>query len=362
MIRTAPLDRRRFMRAAGIAFLSGLSPRALFALEKADAVFASAFRASDGSYGIATLSERGEILSRDPLPARAHGMAVSHVRACVAAFARRPGTFAMALDLTRRTAPVVIAAPEGRHFFGHGCFSPDGRWLYASENDFDGNRGVIGLYDANENFTRIGEYDAHGIGTHDLTISDDGAMLIAANGGIETHPDFGRTKLNLDRMEPSLSLIDARNGMLIERHTLPDSLRQLSTRHVDLDAEGRIWFACQYEGPRNDAPPLIGHIGKGEALAFLDLPDEANAALGNYVGAIAVNRALGLVGVTSPVGGAAITFDAASGRMLELRSLPDAAGIAPARKNFAVSSYDGQFLETRQDVAWDQHILRLAPA
>ena len=112
MIRTAPLDRRRFMRAAGIAFLSGLSPRALFALEKADAVFASAFRASDGSYGIATLSERGEILSRDPLPARAHGMAVSHVRACVAAFARRPGTFAMAIDLTRRTAPVLIAAPE----------------------------------------------------------------------------------------------------------------------------------------------------------------------------------------------------------------------------------------------------------
>ena len=359
MAQSAPIDRRRFMQAAGIVFLCGLSPRALFALEQADAVFASAFRASDGSYGIATLSERGELLSRDPLPARAHGMAVSPARACTVAFARRPGTFALAIDLTRRSEPVTIAAPEGRHFFGHGCFSPDGRWLYASENDFDGNRGVIGLYDANENFTRIGEYDACGIGTHDLTISDDGTMLIAANGGIETHPDFGRTKLNLDRMEPSLSLIDARSGALIERHTLPGGLRQLSTRHVDLDAEGRIWFACQYEGPRNDAPPLVGHFGKGEALTFLDLPEEASIALGNYVGAIAVNRALGLVGVTSPVGGAAITFDAASGRMLSLRSLPDAAGIAPAQTGFAVSSYDGLFLDTRQNVAWDQHILRL---
>ena len=359
MAKSTLIDRRRFMQAAGIAFLSGLNPRALFALEKTDAVFASAYRAADGSYGIATLSERGEILSRDALPARAHGMAVSPARAYAVAFARRPGTFAMALDLTRRAEPVTIAAPEGRHFFGHGCFSPDGRWLYASENDFDGNRGVIGLYDANENFARIGEYDAHGIGTHDLAISEDGAMLIAANGGIETHPDFGRTKLNLDRMEPSLSLIDARSGALIERHTLPESLRRLSTRHIDLDAEGHIWFACQYEGPRNDAPPLVGHFGRGETLTFLDLPEEASNALGNYVGAIAVNRTLGLVGVTSPVGGAAITFDAASGQMLALRRLDDAAGIAPAQKGFAVSSYDGQFLDARQDVAWDQHILRL---
>jgi hypothetical protein len=30
-----------------------------------------------------------------------------------------------------------------------------------------------------------------------MTVSDDGRMLIVANGGIETHPDFGRTKLNL---------------------------------------------------------------------------------------------------------------------------------------------------------------------
>ena len=47
-------------------------------------------------------------------------------------------------------------------------------------------------------FRRIGEFDNHGIGTHDISVSDDGRMLVIANGGIETHPDFGRTKLNLD--------------------------------------------------------------------------------------------------------------------------------------------------------------------
>ena len=38
-----------------------------------------------------------------------------------------------------------------------------------------------------------------------------GRMLAIANGGIETNPDFGRTKLNLDHMEPSLVLVDNGN-------------------------------------------------------------------------------------------------------------------------------------------------------
>lgn len=360
-MRGALIDRRDFVRAAGLTFLAGLSPRVAFALGRSDAVFASAYRGADGGYGIATLTERGEIVDRFDLPARAHGMAFSPATGRTVAFARRPGTFAMVLDLSGRSEPVILSAPEGRHYFGHGCFSPDGRLLYASENDFEANSGMIGIYDATAGFARTGEYSAFGIGTHDLTISDDGRMLIAANGGIETHPDFGRTKLNLDHMEPSLALIDASSGALIERHGLPPSLRQLSTRHVDVDAGGRVWFACQYEGPRNDLPPLVGHFARGEDLAFVSLPEDVTIGLGNYVGAIAVNRRDGLVGITSPAGGGmAVTIDARSGRVTQSRTLADAAGVAPAAHGFAVSSYRGAFQDRHSPVAWDQHIVRLA--
>eukprot|EP00913_Durusdinium_trenchii_P027001 g25336.t1 len=297
------IERRSFMKAAGIGFAAALSPRSLMALERTDAVYASGFRAPDGSYGIATVTERGEIVDRIALPARAHGMAFSAATGRAVAFARRPGTFAMVFDPSRQVEPVVISAPEGRHFYGHGHFSPDGRLLYASENDFDNSRGMIGIYDAHDSFRRVGEFDACGIGTHDMTVSDDGSLLVIANGGIETHPDFGRTKLNLDRMEPSLVLLDARSGALIQKHVLPASLRQLSTRHLDISENDRIWFACQWEGARNEAPPLVGWFSKGEALAFVSLPAETTARLGNYVGAIAVNRREGLVGLTSPVGG-----------------------------------------------------------
>jgi hypothetical protein len=354
------IDRRSFIKAAGVPFLAALAPRSLYALERTDAVFASAFRARDGSYGIATVSEHGEIIDRVALPARAHGMATSHATGMTVAFARRPGTFFMAFDPARRGEPTVMHTPENRHFYGHGQFSPDGAILYASENDFDGNRGVIGLYDTRNGFARIGEYDAHGIGTHDMTVSDDGRLIVIANGGIETHPDFGRTKLNIDNMQPSLVLLDAATGQLIQKHAMPAHLRQLSTRHVDLDDDGRIWFACQYEGPRNDLPPLVGHFSKGEDIAFVDLPQETTMRLANYVGAIAVNRREGLVGLTSPNGNAAVTLDAKTGRVVSETTVREAAGVAPAARGIAVSSYDGFFETRRSDVAWDQHIVRLS--
>lgn len=360
MWRSATIDRRGFVKAAGLSFLAALQPRALLALQRADAVYASGLRARDGSYAVATVTERGEIVDQVTLPNRAHGMAFSKASGRTVAFARRPGTYAMIFDPWNRAEPIVITSPEGRHFYGHGAFSPDGKLLYASENDFDNNRGMIGIYDTTDRFARIGEYETYGVGPHDMTVSDDGRTLVIANGGIETHPDFGRTKLNLGHMLPSLTLVDAATGALVEKHALPPQLAQVSTRHVDIDATGRIWFACQYEGHRKDLPPLVGYFGRGEDLTFVSLPEETTRRLANYVGAIAVNRDEGLVGVTSPKGGTAVTLDAKTGAVVHEESVADAAGIAPAPRGFAVSSYGGEFLNTRSDVAWDQHIVRVS--
>ncbi|MCV9962374.1 DUF1513 domain-containing protein [Pararhizobium sp. BT-229] len=353
------IDRRTFLTMAGAAWATSLAPQAAFALSRTDAVYASGFMATDGSYGVATLTEEGVIIERVPLPARAHGMTYSPVTNRAVAFARRPGTYAMIFAPDDSMKPIVITSVEGRHFYGHGCFSADGRLLYATENDFAGNRGMIGVYDGTNSFARIGEFPSFGIGPHDMILSADGRMLVVANGGIETHPDFGRTKLNLDHMQPSLALIDTATGALIERHAMPDNLRQLSTRHVDIDADGRIWFACQYEGARNDLPPLAGSFSRGEDIRFLELPEETTVALANYVGAIAVNRRDGLVGLTSPKGGTAVTVEASTGKVLRQERIADAAGIAPAAHGFVASSYGGLFGTTPSSVAWDQHIVRL---
>ena len=83
-------------------------------------------------------------------------------------------------------------------------FSPDGALLYATENDFDNAAGMVGIYDARAVSSAIGEFPTHGVGPHELLLLDDGATLAIANGGIETHPDFGRAKLNIATMKPSL--------------------------------------------------------------------------------------------------------------------------------------------------------------
>src|SRR6478735_10774934 len=143
MWNSSAIDRRSFVKAAGLTFLAALQPRALMALERADAIYASGMRTANGSYAVATVSERGEIVDQIALPARAHGMAFSNATGKTVAFARRPGTYAMIFDPHGNAMPIVITAAENRHFYGHGAFSPDGRILYASENDFDGNRGMI---------------------------------------------------------------------------------------------------------------------------------------------------------------------------------------------------------------------------
>jgi hypothetical protein len=140
---------------------------------------------------------------------------------------------------------------------------------------------------------------------------------------------------------------------------MPEKLSQLSTRHVDLGEDGRIWFACQYEGPRNDLPPLAGYFSKGEDITFIDLPEETTEQLANYVGAITVNRRDGIVGLTSPNGNAAVVLDEATGRVLSATTVREAAGVAAAAKGIIVSSYDGHFGDRLTDVAFDQHIVRL---
>src|SRR4029079_2589733 len=123
-------DRRGFMRAAGAAFAASLAPRQLRALERTDAVFATAYQVRNGGpCGLAVLSEDRKLLFASPLPDRGHDVTFDPVARRSVIFARRPGTFAVVFDHTGKGEPQTITSPAGRHFFGHGVFSPDGKLL-----------------------------------------------------------------------------------------------------------------------------------------------------------------------------------------------------------------------------------------
>jgi len=355
---TGLIDRRTLLRAAGGTFLAGLAPRAAMALQDTDAVFASAYYDGDGGYGIALLAEDGTVIHRYALPERGHDAVFDPRGERVVVFARRPGTFAAAIDLRKDTEPLVFHAPQGRHFYGHGCFSADGKLLYSTDNDYDNARGVIGVHDATDGFRRIGEFFSGGIGPHDMTVLPDGRTMLIANGGLETHPDYGRTVLNVATMKPNLTFVDLADSRILSVHELAPHLQKLSIRHLAMMEDGTTWFASQNQGDIHEPLPLAGSISPDGNVRLLDLAPEDLRLMRGYVGSVAANNRTGAVVLTSPQGNTALEIEGASGAVRERVTLPDICGAADRGDGFLLSSGMGVMDGHQTQLAWDNHIVR----
>ena len=359
------IDRRDFVRGAGLAFLAGLAPARMHAAASADAVYATAFQRRSGEYGVAILSEAGQLIHSTALPERGHDACFDPVSRRTVVFARQPGTFAVVFDHANGNQSLTIASIPGRHFYGHGVFSPDGALLYATENDYDNAAGMIGIYDARDGFARLGEFPTHGVGPHEMLLLRDGKTFAVANGGIETHPDFGRAKLNIPTMQPSLVFIDRESGRLIGKSSLTNDLHQLSIRHMDEDASGAIWFGCQYEGAATEQPPLIGSARPGQGMQLTELPKPVLAGFRNYIGSVAANREAGTVAFASPQGNCLTVLDSATGNVVSTTGMREVCGIAPDGAGFIATTGTGEIAlpaspaPAMPDLVFDNHILRI---
>ena len=296
-----------------------------------------------GRHRVGGFSGSGEALLDIVLPARGHAFAVRPDGRLAVHFARRPGEFALVLDIERGSVSHIFGPPEDRRFQGHGVFDPSGRLLYATENDFEAGRGIVGIYDALSGFGRVGEIDSRGVGPHDIRLMPDGRTLAVANGGVHTHPDYPRAKLNLPAMKPSLCLIDREKGELRRKLGLGADFRQLSIRHLAVGREGRIAVAMQYEGPAGDLVPLVALCRTDGLLSPLQAPPSILRAMKQYCGDVCFDPAGGRFAVSAPRGNIVTVWDGADGRFLHSTRLADCCGLAPGRwaGEFLVSSGQG---------------------
>lgn len=311
-----------------------------------------------------------------PLPARGHAMAFHPTRPHLVVFARRPGRFAVVIDDEAGIALHRIEPVAGRHFYGHGIFSADGRTLFATENDYQSGQGVVGIYDADDGYKRVGEYPSHGIGPHELILMPDGKTLAIANGGIQTHPEHGRAKLNLDTMAPSLVFADVASGNHLDQAGLPQA--QLSIRHLALLRDGKVAIAMQYEGSRQDQVPLVA-IHDGATIKTLRAPEEIQRRMRHYGGSVAVDRSGKLIAVSAPRGNLVTFWNGRDGRYLTSMELQDGCGVAPTVRSeeFMLTGGDGDIRLARPltdeisrievnglaAARWDNHLrMHLPPA
>lgn len=351
------LDRRAFLLGAGASIGAGLlSQKAHGSALDDDVLFAAGFRDTNGEFGLAILSEAGEIIHQHKLPARGHGVTANVQSERAVIFARRPGNFALAFDPNMGTIPTLFKTPIDRHFYGHGAFSSDGKLLFASENDFETGDGKIGIYDVGNGFSRIGEFASGGIGPHEIIMLPDQKTLCVANGGIKTHPQFPRTKLNLDSMRSNIAFIDVASGLIRAVHPLPEIWSQLSMRHMAADHKGTVWIGGQYEGNALDQAPLLAKISDSEPFEFIKLPTKHLFGLKNYIGSVTINENDGIIAFSSPKGGRVLLVDRSSGQVIKSHNAKGTCGLAPNRNGIITSSENGRFGTKNHIVNWDNHI------
>ena len=354
-------DRRAFM--AGM-LATGLLPKPTWA-EVGSPAFLTAGMKPDGAYVLCGLSDRGRIDFELPLPARGHAAAAHPTLAEAVAFARRPGTFAIVIDCSTGREKARLHAPAGRHFYGHGAFSADGDLLFTTENDFEAARGGVGVWDARNAYRRMGEFSSGGVGPHDIKLLPDRKTLAVANGGIETHPETGRAKLNLPAMRPALSYLSL-EGRLEESIVLEQSLRKNSIRHLAVAKDGTVAFAMQWQGDLIEHPPLLGVHRNGSPAEFLETTRQETERMAGYAGSVAFSLGMDRIAVTSPRGGVAQVFDVRARSLIDQAEIEDVCGVAASAESFLLTSGLGYIVsdaltrrqtERKNSIFWDNHLV-----
>ncbi len=338
------MDRRRFLKCSA-ASLMGLS--ALPGLAKAQlhgGGWLTGFGGADGAFGAARIDADLSVTPVVSSQMRLHDVLLSPNGRDIVAPARRPGDV---LSVARGDGEtLVIEAPADRHYFGHGAYSRDGAHLFVTENDFDNERGVVGVYDVTADYKRIDEFPGHGIGPHELRLSPDGRHLVVANGGILTHPGTGRAKLNLDTMKPNLTLLEIETQRPVDSVELPEKWHQLSIRHTALTPHGDVVFGMQDQQKPYGNRPVAGIWRMGRAPTMFEAPQGGWAVLKGYVGSVAIDNSGQIAVAVSPRGGVAVFWDIASARIVGALRAADVCGVAPTpqAKAFVMTTGMGAIL------------------
>ncbi|MEM6729698.1 MAG: DUF1513 domain-containing protein, partial [Pseudomonadota bacterium] len=206
-------------------------------------------------------------------------------------------------------------------------------------------------------FNRIGEISSGGIGPHEIRRLPETDTLVVANGGIETHPASGRTKLNIPLMRPNLSYLSADGHLLDMMEPAPDH-RLNSIRHIDVARDGTVAFGNQWQAAANPAP-LIGLHRMGAAPRYPAAGTYEREARA-YIGSVAISPDGAEVTATAPRGGKVFKVSLPDGALSQ-ESIEDSSGVAYLGPTRFLTSGQGTVRvgETARahPVAWDNHLV-----
>lgn len=293
---------------------------------------------NENDFGVVGIDADRQLVWQTTMPERVHDIVVQPIfdaqnssaknnqNRDVVVMGRRPSAKFWVLDTASGQVNFAIKASTHRHFYGHACYSLDGKLLYVTENDTLTLDGKIGIYDAEDNYKKIAEFDSHGIGPHELIMHPDGETLVIANGGIKTE-QASREELNLDSMRPSLVYLNRHTGALLEQIT-PEH-NQMSVRHLAMHDDGTVMIGIQFQGEKHINVPLVLTHKRGDSeFKPLVMPNNQWQRFHQYIASVAVDSERNLLCVTTPIGGCAAIYDLSTRELIDDVGLPDCAGAA----------------------------------
>ncbi|WP_104005364.1 DUF1513 domain-containing protein [Marinobacterium lutimaris] len=334
-------NRRKLLQLlAGAPLLAALPTPAFATSSTGDQLLiASAADDAQGNHWLIAMNEMGEERLRHPLPDRAHHVAAHPNRPLLAVVARRPGYY---IDLVASdTGELVrrIEPQEGRHFYGHAIFTPDGQGLLATEMDVASGQGRVTLRSLDQAGAPSKDMSSGGIGPHELLLAPDQRTLIVANGGILTD---GRDKLNIETMQPSLAYIDLESGEITEQRFLAEQDHQLSIRHMDVNALGEVIIALQYQGDLDDDKALVALHRRGQQIKLLRAPDAVNREMTQYCGSARFDNSGRIAAVSAPRGNLITFWDMETDSFLTSMRATDGCGLAATSEDASFIASTGR--------------------
>jgi len=336
------MNRRKFLLGlAAVGAVSAIPLSTIWAKNKQWLV--SACNDKQGNFFAAAFDLQGQLINKVALPARGHEViALNSKPGHALVFARRPGNYVLEIDFnTGQVVNQTNVSPKQR-FYGHGVLTDNDKILLTTENDYQQGKGLIVVRDR---FTGqiLEQYDSGGVGPHQLALmpstSADNRQIVIANGGIQTHPEQARKKLNLATMQPNLAYMDINNGKIVDSFALKN--KQLSIRHLAVSNKGKVIAGMQYQGTStNEVPLAISHHGE-QQLQLLQADTNTWRSMKQYTASVCINDAENTVAISCPKASLLTFWQLDSDKFISSHKLKDGAGLALVDNHFIASTGRG---------------------
>lgn len=299
------------------------------------------------------LGRSGQILARIPTQLRAHGLAENHAHIVV--FPRRPGSRFAVIDKTSLQITATLTAPQDRHFYGHGAFTRDGAYLLTTENNLTTLQGVIGIYDT-QDYRRVAEVPLDAAGPHEVIRSPDSDQFYIAMGGLQTHPDYGRTPFNLSDFQSQIFILDFGTQSVTKTGGWAGS-RGISLRHLAVDGLGRLYVGGQvYDAGRADQTQGVWVMDPAGSVCAA----EVGAEMGGYVSSVAAGADYAMI--ASKKSGAVLWLDGCQPQRRQFLDGASAVGVTKGGDVFSGAKTlmaGGQLHQLEDGIEYDNHGLSL---